>query len=271
MGKRKSIHPYLALCLLLLCLLCGCFAEKKEQLNCSKEAVELMEAGAYAEALEKWEAFLTLDINTQKQRTKALCAGALCHFALENYAGCIQNLQKAESEAALDNEAKALYIIALARQGEELDKALSLLKELHGASERGSAYEEALDELLMALLSAAEGGGSLPESDLQFLEEWSKEEYQKEKTAAAANRMGVFACLSGDYAKGLTYFEEASSMLTDEEFLKKAVLFNQAACYEHLREPEKALELFDTYVSLYGEDERVKHEILFLRSRLHTQ
>ena len=43
--------------------------------------------------------------------------------------------------------------------------------------------------------------------------------------------------------------------------------FNQAVCFEHLGQYQKALELFQAYTEEFGSDEAAEHEIAFLKTR----
>ena len=82
--------------------------------------------------------------------------------------------------------------------------------------------------------------------------------------------MGIFEYVEGNYDKALEYFNEAMDITKtkDDIELKKSILFNKAACYEYKLEPNEAIKLFEEYIDTYGEDEKVKHELIFLKSRV---
>ena len=77
--------------------------------------------------------------------------------------------------------------------------------------------------------------------------------------------MGIFEYVEGNYDKALEYFNEAMDITKtkDDIELKKSILFNKAACYEYKLEPSEAIKLFEEYIDTYGEDEKVKHELIF--------
>lgn len=70
-----------------------------------------------------------------------------------------------------------------------------------------------------------------------------------------------------EYENALTYL----SMVGEEKqaiHLRKAILKREIACYEYLGDYEEALQRAKAYIAEYGEDEKIRHEILFLESRL---
>lgn len=104
------------------------------------------------------------------------------------------------------------------------------------------------------------------------------------------NQMGLCQVAEADYEGALDSFNQgyeilvtdynlgsatppsqAAQALKEESApnysLLKELTYNRAVAYEYLQQYDKALALFEEYVSVFGGDEDAQHEIDFLRSR----
>ena len=84
-------------------------------------------------------------------------------------------------------------------------------------------------------------------------------------STAIYNRLMLMAMDAGDYEDALKMAAKGQ-LLTDGLAIQE-LKFNEAVCYEFLGDFAKALELFRVYETEYGSDERVAHEIAFLKTR----
>ncbi len=71
--------------------------------------------------------------------------------------------------------------------------------------------------------------------------------------------------LKEDYEKALASVQDGQKKLSGEA--RKTLDYYEAVCYEYLHEYQKALACFEAYQKTYGAEEKVTHEIQFLRSR----
>ena len=79
------------------------------------------------------------------------------------------------------------------------------------------------------------------------------------------NRLAMAEIKAGDYETALSYCETGLA-LSDRTAVRE-LKFNQAVCFEHLGQYQKALELFQAYTEEFGSDEAAEHEIAFLKTR----
>ena len=68
------------------------------------------------------------------------------------------------------------------------------------------------------------------------------------------------------YTEALEYISKGLESAKGET--KKALLYNQAICYEYLGDFSKALDLFESYVKDYSDDTKALREYTFLKSRV---
>ncbi len=274
MLKNKFVGCFLVLACIVSLTACSGSIYKQKKLT--KDALTLMGTDMYEEANKKLSEALELGKSDDKVYMDILKCKSLCEFKLGDYEESIKALNELlEKEKSTDNDYKALLVINLSRQAEDMGKAGELLLELTKDKNKSSAYEEALDEFLRALLVQKKSGNYTP-LNLEEIRSLNEEQYKKEKTVSNTNNMGMFAYFEEDYDKALVYFEEAKKMFEAEadsesaklQNIKKSVLFNLASTYEYKLEPKKAIDLFEEYIQTYGEDEEVRHELIFLKSRV---
>ena len=79
------------------------------------------------------------------------------------------------------------------------------------------------------------------------------------------NHLAMAEIKAGDYETALSYCETGLA-LSDRTAVRE-LKFNQAVCFEHLGQYQKALELFQAYTEEFGSDEAAEHEIAFLKTR----
>lgn len=84
-------------------------------------------------------------------------------------------------------------------------------------------------------------------------------------TADLYNRMGLCMMAAGRYDDAVSYFE--TGMTLNDEVKMPDLKYNEAAAYEYKGNFEKALELFNDWVSVYGSTPEIEKEIAFLESR----
>ena len=81
----------------------------------------------------------------------------------------------------------------------------------------------------------------------------------------AYNQYGVYLIEAKDYVSALGYIERGLELANGDE--AKALLYNQAVCYEFMYDYKKAYELFSVYLEKYPMDEQARKELEFLSSR----
>lgn len=256
----KKFRMLAILCLSFLLLSCSDTITQQKKL--SKEALKMMDVGDFDIAIEKFDTALSLGNSNKSLYEDILMHKSLCQFELALYKDAISSLKNIES---LNNDAKSLMVIFLSRDGEDLNSAYTYLTELAKSNPKEDVYSKAVDEFLRAIML-----GDSKDFDMTLIKELNTKEYNKKKTANNSNNMGIFEYIDGNYDKALEYFDEATQIATKntDVNIKKALLFNKAACYEYKLEPEKAIELFEEYINTYGEDEEVSHELIFLKTRI---
>lgn len=70
-----------------------------------------------------------------------------------------------------------------------------------------------------------------------------------------------------EYENALAYLALAGENDPTEE-LQREIRQREIACYEYLGNYEEALNRANAYITEYGEDDKIRHEIVFLESRL---
>ena len=80
------------------------------------------------------------------------------------------------------------------------------------------------------------------------------------------NQYGAYLIKRFKYTEALEYISKGLESAKGET--KKALLYNQAICYEYLGDFSKALDLFESYVKDYSDDTKALREYTFLKSRV---
>lgn len=71
-----------------------------------------------------------------------------------------------------------------------------------------------------------------------------------------------------NYKNALVYIEEGLKFADGNA--KKALLYNQAICYEYLGDYDKAYTLLESYIGKYSNDSTAEREYIFLKSRVNS-
>ena len=79
------------------------------------------------------------------------------------------------------------------------------------------------------------------------------------------NQYGAFLINMKNYETALSYIEKGLEKADKD--CERALLYNEAICYEYMGDYDKAYELFESYVAKYPEDKSAKKEYEFLKTR----
>ena len=260
--KKKWIFPLLVVAVGLV----GCSGKTKKEQSIKNEGVTLMESKDYAGAIKKFDAALKVkDLNKLNvPEIDILRYRAQAEYLAGDYAAADHTYTLLGEVDGDKTEYKNMRVICLSKEGNELDKAKALFDETNALKDSGIGHKEALLELGRAWAKKSSESG-----DQSYLEQ------AKAYFAAAAGKegqvdtqlcdyIGKFYYEIEDYQTALAWFEKGLGL----EASNRELLFNQAACYEHMHDYQKALDLFKTYQSNFQDDAKAAHEIAFLESRL---
>ncbi len=260
--KKKWIFPLLVVAV----VLGGCSGKTKKEQSIKNEGVALMESKDYAGAIKKFDAALKVkDLNKLNvPEIDILRYRAQAEYLAGDYAAADHTYTLLGEVDGDKTEYKNMRVICLSKEGNELDKAKALFDETNALKDSGIGHKEALLELGRAWAKKSSESG-----DQSYLEQ------AKAYFAAAAGKegqvdtqlcdyIGKFYYEIEDYQTALAWFEKGLGL----EASNRELLFNQAACYEHMHDYQKALDLFKTYQSNFQDDAKAAHEIAFLESRL---
>mgnify|MGYP002753976468 FL=1 len=260
--KKKWIFPLLVVAVVLV----GCSGKTKKEQSIKNEGVTLMESKDYAGAIKKFDAALKVkDLNKLNvPEIDILRYRAQAEYLAGDYAAADHTYTLLGEVDGDKTEYKNMRVICLSKEGNELDKAKALFDETNALKDSGIGHKEALLELGRAWAKKSSESG-----DQSYLEQ------AKAYFAAAAGKegqvdtqlcdyIGKFYYEIEDYQTALAWFEKGLGL----EASNRELLFNQAACYEHMHDYQKALDLFKTYQSNFQDDAKAAHEIAFLESRL---
>lgn len=118
-------------------------------------------------------------------------------------------------------------------------------------------------------LTLAEKGES--ETGMEFLDvilssEPGTEE-EESRYAAACLEKAVSQIKNSQYQEALSMVQKGLSMAAEP--VLKELRYEEAVCYEQMRDFETALGRFMAYRDIYGTEETVEHEIAFLETRIN--
>lgn len=255
MSKWK--RPAVILCTAAL-LLGGCQRVSKEQLEYREAGIALLDQGDYAGALEQFEKALAVSKRVSEFETDILKYRAETEYLLEDYEAAAHTYEMMCQIDGKEPEYAYFSAVCLANS-KDPDGASIKLEEGKKLDPEGTApgFLEAMNALAEAYLTA----GDLEKGDgiYQDLIDSGKADsrvYNYRMKAAMDQK---------DYEKALEY--AALGLALTDGLAKDDLKFNQAVCYENLGDYAKALELFREYVTEFGSDEAVEHEIAFLVTR----
>lgn len=249
----------------IICVVCaaavlatGCGRVSKEQLERREEGITLLESGDYEGAFEIFEGLIKdakrvsdFELDVLKYRAEAEFgfgdyeAAAYTYELLNEvdkkraeyyYFGAL-SLARAGDTKTAGERLRAGYDLDKKMERPGFDEAMMALGEAFSAKQ---SYEQA-EEVYVQMARAGRGGAEVYLCQMLLVME--QEDYQRALSIAA---------------KGLEL---------PENTVRKELKFHEAVCYEYLGEYGKALELFQGYVSEFGNDTAAEHEILFLETR----
>ncbi len=79
------------------------------------------------------------------------------------------------------------------------------------------------------------------------------------------NQLGLCEMKKGEYTKALEAFQ--AGLQVENNAIRQTLAYNEVVAYEYLGEFEKALELIESYLKAYPDDEKARREADFLRTR----
>lgn len=258
--------------LLAVLALAGCGKKTKEEKALREEGIALLDAGDYAGASEKFNAALALDTD---QKAGNLEIDILRYRAeAEMKASDFSAAEKTYKQLLADDGSRPEYLdlrtVCLVRAGNPLSDALAVYNEAEGMKEKAATHEEAMYCLGNALSES--GKAENVKAALELYQNALNDETRK--NAEIYNRIGLIYYGEQDYKNALDWFTQGVAFVEQKQTGTAAttktdaiLLYNEASCYEYLQQYDKALELFQAYLTKYGADENVQHEITFLKSR----
>jgi tetratricopeptide (TPR) repeat protein len=244
---------------------------------------ECLEAlGKYEEAIAYYEKILSIEKTAEAYAKKA---------SLEKKNGDFEDAQEDYDQAiSLEKEDYDLYFqkyYLLKEQGEEeeaekvLEKAASIDPKTDGQKYEQSklyyflgkektaqkGFEEALEqgyaEAGFYLGQIAQKQGKLAKAEEYYIN--YIESGKKISSAAVYNQLGLCYMEQEEYEYARDTF--ALGMKLNDGSLAKELLFNQIIAYEHLGKYEKAYKKAQKYMEMYPEDDAMKEEMKFMKTR----
>lgn len=260
--------------MLIVCALTSCSANGKKEREVREQAIGFMQQGDYSAAVARFDEALSyhdgkytdLELDILKYRAEAEVMSGDYASAANTFA----MLRKNDEDKP---EYSNLQIICMVRSGGDLDRALELYDKVDADFPDSVGHQEALYAL----------GSALAKSDNTDDVDKSIEIYRRalstdvEKTGELYNRIGSLVFAQGNIDDAIGWFNDGVDFITSKEYAEgedneedvlQSLKYNIAICYEYNQEYQKALELFESYVSVYGSNETIEHEIEFLESRI---
>lgn len=200
----------------------------------------------YDASIHTYDLLLELD----QDKPSYLYAQSMCYAALGDTDNAIARYQAGAAIKKDDKEQAGKFEALIAAGGacvdaKEYEKAMSLYKDaLQGGMIHGQIY----NQMGLCQMAEADYQGALDSFDQGY------------ETLVTGYNLGSGADVS--QAAAALPAEAVSDMA-----LLKELTYNRAAAYEYLNQYQKALELFEAYVSAFGSNEDAEHEIAFLRTR----
>ncbi len=258
---RKIFLYIIPLCIL-ICTSCSQRATEKELIS---EAVEYMEQGLYVEAIGQLNQALKLRKSGKIDASKLdiLAYRAEAEFKMEDYVAA-ENTYLLISDLDEDNaEYIDMAVASICRGSKDLDEAKELYEVTRAARKDSNAHKFARDELVKLIRAQ---GGDMDEALSYY------REYMEDETKADAYiwyKIGALYMEYEEYETALQYFDKAIATAREGEAeVKKALKFNRAVALEYMGNYSEAIEEFESYMEMYGVDDKATHEIDFLKTRI---
>ena len=254
---RKHLRPLAVLAAAAL-LLTGCKGVTEEEKTTRENGIALLESGDYEGALDQFEALIQDADRVTDFEVDILKYRAEAEYGLKDYEAAAHTydiLSQIDKERA---EYGYFAALSLATAGDPAG-AWEKLEQGRALDEDGTApgFAEAM---------TAVGEAYLDSGDQERADAVYTELIQSGKAGTSVyNRLAMAEIKAGDYETALSYCETGLA-LSDRTAVRE-LKFNQAVCFEHLGQYQKALELFQEYTEEFGSDEAAEHEIAFLKTR----
>jgi len=269
-GKRtawKRLTFFLLFLMLVLVLSgCGDYRKTKQMKELREQGITLLSSGDYEGAVKAFDSALDLetgkpgaiDIDILQYRAEAEYRSGDFKAADYTYSQLIT--EDAERPEYLD-----MRCICQVKSGSSLKDALSFYQKADAAKKKADTHQEALLGLGDSLASNSDAQDQ-NEAVTLYQNALQGKTYDDTVNAELTGRIGMIYYRQKNYDEALKWFSEGASDYPSD----KSFLYNEACCYEYLTQYQKALDLFNKYISQFGKDENAEHEILFLKSRLHS-
>lgn len=280
-----------AVCVLLIGLIAvGTFravssvaSSKKRQMR--QEGTQKMASGDYAGAIEDFDAALEKSGKRSKGfNSDVLMYRAEAEYKLRDYEASIHTydllLEMEPSTASYLYAQSMCYsqmgdtenAVAKYQAGAALEKdakasagKMEALVAAGGAYVDAKEYEKAMGFYQDALKEGMKHGQIYNQMGLCQMAE---EDYQG---AFDSFEQGYETLVTGyELGTGTSAVQAAAALPEDassDMALLKELTYNRAVAYEYLNQYQKALELFEEYVTAFGSNEDAEHEIAFLKTR----
>lgn len=264
----------IACAFLMALLLVSCSSKAKKEREVREQAIGFMQQGDYSAAVARFDEALSyhdgkytdLELDILKYRAEA-----------EVMAGDYSSAANTFAMLRKDDEDKPEYVnlqvICMVRGGGSLDKALELYESVDENFPDSVGHQEALYSLGSAL-AKSENTDDVDKSIQIYRKALSTD---VEKSGELYNRVGSLAFAQGNIDEAIKWFNDGVDFISTKEYAEgedreedvlQSLRYNIAICYEYKQDYKKALELFESYVSSYGSNETIEHEIEFLESRI---
>ena len=253
------------------------------------EGIEKLASGDFNGAVQSFEQALEKAGSREKAFNRdVLLYRAEAELKLQDYEAAAHSYELLAGLGDVSPSVLYMRSLCMAKLG-NADQALALFQEAvkgEKDGQRSEGYEQAL---------AAAGAAMLQNKDYQnamaFYEKEIAEGEQSDETKSRIyNQMGMCRMAEEDWQGALDCFDRGYSYLTTHyqagtgaglvqteqavpkedtagRTLLKELVFNQGTAMEYLQKYKDALAQFETYIQVFGEEERVRHEIDFLNTR----
>lgn len=254
------------------------------------EGIEKLAAGDFNGAIQSFEQALEKAGDREKAFNRdVLLYRAEAELKLQDYEAAAHSYELLAGMGEPSPSVLYMRSICMAKLG-NADQALEFFREaVQGEKDkqRSEGYEEAL---------AAAGAVMIRNEDYQnAMELYEKEMAEGEQSDGTKsrlyNQMGLCRMAEEDWQGALDCFDQGYSYLTTHyqagtgaepaqvnqavlqedgagRRLLKDLLFNRGTALEYLQRYEDALAQFETYIQVFGEEDKVEHEIDFLSTRV---
>lgn len=264
-------------------------SSKKRQFR--QDGIEKLDSGDYAGAIEAFDT--ALEKSGKKSETfnaDVLRYRAEAEYKLRDYEAALHTyglLAEMEPKTPLYQYAASMcyarlgdtdQAIASYEAGDALETEktagtgrLEALTMAGGACVDAGEYEKAMSLYETALKEGIKHGQiynqmglcQMAEKDYQGALDSFEQGYE---TFVTGHNLGSGA-EAAQAAAALAGGEDGQAAPASDLSLLKELVYNRAVAYEYLSQYQKALELFEDYVNVFGSNEDAEHEIAFLKTR----